>query len=336
MKGILLINLGSPESPKVKDVKKYLTEFLTDKYVIDMPYLLRQFLVRGIIIPSRVKNSAKLYESIWTDEGSPLIVHSKNLTDKVRSKTENHVALAMRYGNPSIKDAVLELTTKGVDEITVLPLYPQYAMSTTQTVLEKLYKVIKEVAKNTPVKEIDPFYNNDQYINVLKDSIEKSVDLKKVDHLLFSFHGIPERHIKKTDPTKSHCKIDGSCCNTPSEAHKNCYRHQCFETAHLVAKKLKLTKDSYTIAFQSRLGKDPWLQPYTTATIKEFPSKGIKNLAVVTPAFVSDCLETIEEIGMEAKEDFLEAGGTYFHRIPCLNSDNDWADLIVNWAINSK
>lgn len=336
MKGILLINLGSPESPKVADVKKYLTEFLTDKYVIDMPYIFRQLLVRGIIIPQRVKNSAKLYKSIWTDKGSPLTVHSKNLTDKVRLKSERPVALGMRYGNPSMKHAILELKEKGVDEITVLPLYPQYAMSTTQTVLEKLYEDINEVAKEIKVKIIAPFYNNNQYINVLTESIKKSINLENVDHLLFSFHGIPERHIKKTDPTKSHCKIDGSCCNTPSEAHKNCYRHQCLETARLVAEKLDLKEDFYTVAFQSRLGKDPWLQPYTSATIKDFPKKGIKKLAVVTPAFVSDCLETIEEIGIEANEDFLEAGGTKFHRIPCLNSDNDWADLIVNWAINIK
>ncbi|PCI32413.1 MAG: ferrochelatase [Flavobacteriaceae bacterium] len=334
MKGILLINLGSPESPKVTDVKKYLTEFLTDKYVIDMPFLLRHFLVRGIIIPKRVRNSAKLYKSIWTEDGSPLIVHSKNLTSKVRLKSERPVALGMRYGNPSIKDAIIELKTKGVSEITVLPLYPQYAMSTTQTVLEKVYEVVNEVAKEMIIKEIDPFYNNSLYINILSESIEKSINLEKTAHLLFSFHGIPERHIKKTDPTKSHCKIDGSCCITASEAHKNCYRHQCFETARLVAEKLNLKEDFYTVAFQSRLGKDPWLQPYTSATIKDFPSKGIDKIAVVTPAFVSDCLETIEEIGMEAKEDFLEAGGKEFHRIPCLNSDNDWADLIVNWAIN--
>ncbi len=336
MKGILLINLGSPESPKVTDVRKYLTEFLTDKYVIDMPYLLRQFLVRGVIIPKRVKNSAKLYASIWTKEGSPLIVHSKMLRDKIRLKSERHVALGMRYGKPSIKDAVKDLKEKGVNEITVLPLYPQYAMSTTQTVLEKLYEVVNEEAKNIKIKEIDPFYNNNQYINILTESIEKSIDLEKIDHLLFSFHGIPERHIKKTDPTKSHCKIDGSCCNTASKAHKMCYRHQCFETARLVAEKLKLKEQFYSVAFQSRLGKDPWLQPYTSATIKEFPSKGIKKIGVITPAFVSDCLETIEEIGMEAKEDFLEAGGTSFHRIPCLNSDNDWADLIVNWVLNAK
>jgi protoporphyrin/coproporphyrin ferrochelatase len=333
-KGALLVNLGSPESPNPKDVKKYLGEFLMDERVIDMPYISRFLLVKGIILNTRPKKSAKAYQKIWTNEGSPLIVYSEKLHKKVQENTSIPVALAMRYGKPSIKDGIKKLVDKDVTEIFLVPLYPQFAMATTETINVLADKIVKKDFSNIKLRSLPAFYNNPDYIAVLSNSIKKQLDILKPEHLLFSYHGVPERHIKKSDITQSHCKIDGSCCKTASSAHEFCYRHQCYETTKLVAKKLNLKKDFYSVSFQSRLGRDPWLQPYTDKTIENFALNGLKKLAVVTPAFVSDCLETLEEIGIEAKESFLENGGTAFNTIPCLNDDTDWAKTLVKWISN--
>lgn len=331
MQGVLLVNLGSPQSPEVKDVKRYLNQFLMDGNVIDIPYLLRLFLVRGIIVPKRSANSAKLYQKIWTEEGSPLIVNSKKLANKVKTKISTPLVLAMRYGDPSVKSGLLELNDAGVNDVLVVPLYPQYARSTTQTVIDEVEKVKAKVFPHMKASYLSPFYNNDEYIKTLANSVGSKLKEEKPDHLLFSYHGLPERHLKKADPTGSHCLQSNDCCSTPNEAHTTCYRHQCFKTTELVAKELGLKKEDYSISFQSRLGKDPWMQPYTTDKVKELADEGTKNLAVVTPAFVSDCLETIEEIGMEAKDEFIQAGGNHFTRIECINDNEDWADLLGTW-----
>lgn len=331
MYGVLLVNLGSPQSPQVKDVKTYLNQFLMDGNVIDIPYLLRLFLVRGIIVPKRSANSAKLYQKIWTNEGSPLIANSEKLTEKVKDRIKIPLALAMRYGEPSVKSGLQELNNAGVDKVLVVPLYPQYAKSTTQTVIDEVEKIKKKVFHQMKISYLSPFYNDTAYIKVLADTVKSKLKEQKPDHLLFSYHGLPERHLKKADPTGSHCLQSSDCCTTPSEAHTTCYRHQCFKTTEMVVKELNLEKDEYSISFQSRLGKDPWMQPYTTDKVKQLGQNGIKNMAVVTPAFVSDCLETIEEIGMEAKEDFLKSGGEYFVRIECINDNEDWADLLSSW-----
>jgi ferrochelatase len=335
-KGVLLVNLGSPDSPTKKDVRKYLDEFLMDERVIDIPYLSRLFLVKGIILNTRPKKSAAAYQKVWWPEGSPLIVLSKRLKDKVTPKTEIPIALAMRYGNPSIKIGMQELVNKGVTDVLVLPLYPQFAMATTETILVKVEEVQKKYFPNLNITDFPAFYNKKEYIKVLGDSLNNNLNGFDYDHLVFSYHGVPERHIKKSDITKSHCKIDGECCKNNSEAHKFCYRHQCYETTKLVAEYLHLDENKYTTTFQSRLGKDPWIQPYTDETIEKLAQNGIKKLAIITPAFVSDCLETIEEIGMEAKESFLEHGGEAFHRIDCLNDNDDWATVIANWVNNWK
>ncbi len=334
-RGVLLMNLGSPDSPELKDVKKYLNQFLMDGNVIDIPYLLRLFLVRGIIVPNRSKNSAKLYQKIWTDEGSPLIVNSEKLTAKIKRKISTPVALAMRYGQPSVKTGLQELVDKGVKHVLVVPLYPQYAMSTTKTVMEDVENAKNKHFSPLSLSFLPAFYNNETYIKTLANSIKAKLDTNKPDHLLFSYHGLPERHLKKSDPTGNHCLQTSNCCTTPNEAHKTCYKHQCVKTTELVATELGLKEGSYSNAYQSRLGKDPWMQPYTSETVKNMPAKGVKKLAVVTPAFVSDCLETIEEIGMEAKDDFLENGGKSFTRIECLNDNEDWADLLAGWVENS-
>ncbi len=336
MKGALLVNLGSPGSTSVKDVKKYLDEFLMDKRVIDIPYLIRAFVVKGIILNTRPKRSAEAYKKIWWDEGSPLIVLSERLHKKVQAKSEIPVELSMRYGNPSLKKGIQKLANIGVTEIFLIPLYPQFAMATTETIVVLASEIIKKQFPTIKLTDVPAFYNREDYIEVLSNSIQKELKITNPEHLLFSFHGIPERHIKKSDITKSHCKIDGSCCNTPSASHEFCYRHQCYETTKLVAKKLKLEEGSYSISFQSRLGRDQWLQPYTDQTIVNVAKKGIKSLAVVTPAFVSDCLETLEEIGMEAKHSFLENGGSAFTTIPCLNDDDSWANTLSKWINNWK
>ena len=330
-KGVLLVNLGSPDSTDVKDVRKYLDQFLMDERVIDVPYLLRALLVKGIILNTRPKKSAAAYKKIWWPEGSPLIVLSKRLQQKVQEKISVPLELAMRYGNPSIESGLKKLNEKGIKEVLLIPLYPQFAMATTETILVLAEKIRKEKYPEMNFTILPAFYNQPDYIRDLSNSIKNALENFNSDYLLFSYHGVPERHIKKSDVTKSHCKIDGSCCNTPSKAHEFCYRHQCYETTNQVAKFLGLEDGKYSTSFQSRLGKDPWLQPYTDATIDELAQNGIKNLAVVTPAFVSDCLETLEEIGMEASHSFKENGGEEFLSIPCLNDGEDWVKTLSRW-----
>jgi ferrochelatase len=332
MKGVLLVNLGSPDSTDPKDVKKYLGEFLMDPRVIDVPYLFRALLVKGIILNTRPKKSAKAYAKIWWKEGSPLIVLSERLQGKVQTKTEIPVGLAMRYGAMSMKKGIQELIDKGVDDILIFPLYPQFAMATTETITVLADELQKEFFPNIKLSSVPAFYNNDEYIDVLANNINKQIKDLDFEHLLFSYHGIPERHIRKQDITKSHCKIDGSCCNTPSKAHEFCYRHQCFEVTKLVAKKLNFKEGSFSTSFQSRLGTDQWLLPYTDRTIEKFGLNGMKKMAVVTPAFVSDCLETLEEIAMEGKELFEEVGGEEFTTLSCLNEDEAWANTIGKWV----
>ncbi|MFB9051905.1 ferrochelatase [Formosa undariae] len=338
-KGILLVNLGSPDSPSPQDVKKYLGEFLMDERVIDIPKLARLALVKGIILKTRPKASAAAYKKIWWDEGSPLIVISERLRAKVQKEVTYPVALAMRYGSMTIKKGIQELVDQGVDEVFLIPLYPQFAMATTETILVLAEELRQNHFPNIKIDHLPAFYNKPDYISVLSESVKRHLKEKTYDHVLFSYHGIPERHIKKSDVTKSHCKIDGSCCVTPSRAHEFCYKHQCLEVTRLVAEQLGLKEGAFSTSFQSRLGFDPWLQPYTDRTIERLGLEGVKNMAIITPAFVSDCLETLEEIAMEGQELFHEVGGKEFTTVPCLNDDNEWSALlgswINNWADNS-
>ena len=330
-KGVLLVNLGSPESPEPKDVKKYLGEFLMDERVIDVPLWARTLLVKGIILNTRPKASAKAYKKIWWDDGSPLIVLSEQLQEKVQEQTVLPVALAMRYGSMTIKKGLQELVDKGVGEVFLIPLYPQFAMATTETILVLAEEIRQAHFSNLKIESLPAFYNDPEYIEVLANSIKSHLKDKDYEHLLFSYHGVPERHIRKSDITKSHCAIDGSCCKTPSKAHEFCYRHQCFEVTRLVGEKLNLNEEAFSTSFQSRLGFDPWLQPYTDRTIERLGKKGIKNMAIVTPAFVSDCLETLEEIAIEGEEIFHEVGGENFTTVPCLNTDSGWVSLLSKW-----
>ena len=330
-KGVLLVNLGSPDSPNPPEVKKYLEEFLMDERVIDAPKLLRTLLVKGIILNTRPKKSAKAYQKIWWEEGSPLIVLSERLQAKVQEKVSVPVALAMRYGNPSIKSGLQALADQGVTDTLIIPLYPQFAMATTETILVLAEELRQKHFPSMNFTSLPAFYHHADYIRVLANSIQEYLKDKEWEHLLFSYHGVPKRHIRKSDITKSHCKMDGKCCSTPSAAHEFCYSHQCYETTRKVAEYLELKEGTFSTSFQSRLGLDPWLQPYTDKTIEAFAKKGTKKMAVVTPAFVSDCLETLEEIGMEAVEDFEDNGGEQLHVVPCINDREDWINVMSRW-----
>jgi len=332
MKGVLLVNLGSPDSTDTNDVRDYLDEFLMDERVIDLPKWFRTFLVKGIILKTRPKKSAKAYRKIWWKEGSPLIVLSEHLQDKVQKKVSVPVALAMRYGNPSIKKGLEDLKAQGVNEVLLVPLYPQFAMATTETILVLAEQLQKVHFPEMELTALPPFYNHPDYIRVLATSIQEALQGKNWEHLLFSYHGVPERHIRKSDVTKSHCKMDGKCCFTDSPAHAYCYRHQCEMTTQKVADYLELKEGSYSSSFQSRVSiLGSWLKPYTDKTVEEFAKKGIQELAIATPAFVSDCLETLEEIGMEAAEDFEDNGGKKLHVIPCINDREDWVNVLSRW-----
>ena len=338
MKGILLINLGSPESTDIKDVKRYLDEFLMDPYVIDYPYWLRSLIVRGIILKTRPKKSAEAYRKIWWNEGSPLKVISERFTRAVSKNLTTPVELAMRYANPSIEHGLSTLVEKGVTEILAIPLYPQYATSTIKSVNEKIRETQKEKHPNIAIDYFPVFYHKEEYLNVLAKSIEEKIIGLQYDHILFSYHGIPQSHIKKQDPTKSHCKVDNSCCNNSSEAHKFCYKHQCLETTRGVAQRLELDESKYSNSFQSRLAArlsgGQWLSPYTDQQLMTFHKKGIKKLVILTPAFVADCLETLEEIAIEGKKQFLDAGGEQYTLIPCLNDREDWVASFTKWCKN--
>ena len=332
-RAIVLLNLGSPDSTDVKDVKKYLDEFLMDERVIDKPWLLRALLVKGIIVPFRAPKSAEAYKTIWTEKGSPLIVISEQLGNALKKEVEEPVAVAMRYGNPSLKKAFDELLKKNPDleEVIAVQMYPHYAMSSYETAVE--YAKEQHRKGNYPFRltTIKPYYNNEEYIDALCKSIQPYLE-KEFDRMLFSYHGVPERHIYKGDVTGQHCLKVPKCCDIPSEAHKYCYRHQCWTTTKLVTQRLNIPKEKWEFSFQSRLGRDPWLQPYTANRREQLPKEGVKKIVVVCPAFVSDCLETLEEIAGQGKESFLHNGGEHFEIIPCLNVHPLWVSAIAKWV----
>jgi protoporphyrin/coproporphyrin ferrochelatase len=332
-RGIVLMNLGSPDSTQVKDVRRYLNEFLMDERVIDLPYLGRLLLVKGIIVPFRAPKSAAAYRSIWTKEGSPLMVISKQLQQAVQQQVPEPVVLAMRYGHPAPWTAFDELLQKVPDlqEVVLVPLYPHYAMSSYETAVEYAKEVHAKKKYAFRLTIIPPYYDEPAYLHALTESIKPFLQ-QPYDHILFSYHGVPERHIHKGDITGSHCLKVNDCCNVDSPAHKQCYRHQCFVTTRKTAEMLNIPANKYSQSFQSRLGRDPWLQPYTAERLAQLPREGVKKLLVACPAFVSDCLETLEEIAEEGKEIFLHAGGESFTMIPCLNTHPLWVKAVAGWV----
>jgi ferrochelatase len=331
-KGILLVNLGSPDSTSVGDVRRYLNEFLMDGRVIDVPWLLRRLLV-GLILINRPAESAHAYEKIWTKEGSPLVVTSKRVQAELQKRFEIPVELAMRYQNPSIESAVQKLAAKKINNLFLIPLFPHYAMSSYESAVERVKEVAAKLAPRMKINVQPPYFDSPDYISALVASAKNDLD-SGFDHLLFSFHGIPERHLRKSDPTGCHCLAKENCCEVPSPAHATCYRAQCFKTVAAFVKLAGIPAGKFSVSFQSRLGKDPWLKPYTDFELAEFPKRGIKKLLVICPAFVSDCLETIEEINIRGRETFLQAGGKEFAQIPCLNEHPLWISALEKMARN--
>jgi ferrochelatase len=328
-KGILLVNLGSPDSPAVGDVRRYLREFLMDGRVLDAPWPVRFCVVHFAILPFRPKHSAEAYQKIWTADGSPLVVISRNVQAKLQQRVSVPVELAMRYQHPSIPHAVRSLAQKGVDEVLLISLFPHFAMSSFETAVERVKEVAAALAPQMRVQVQPPFYEEPEYIAALVGSARD--DLKRgYDHLLFSFHGLPERHMRKADPTGCHCLATENCCTTDSLAHATCYRAQCFKTVAAFVKQAGVPEGKYSISFQSRLGREPWLKPYTDFELPRLAQQGVRKLLVMCPAFVSDCLETIEEIGLRGRETFLGAGGAEFALIPCLNEHPLWLEALEN------
>lgn len=329
---LLLTNLGSPDSTEVKDVQKYLNEFLMDKRVIDFPYLFRLLLMRGIVVPRRAPESAKAYRKVWLPEGSPLIVYAEKLKNKVQEIASFPVALSMRYGNPSTEKAFDELIKKNPElkEVSVLPLYPQYTMSSFDTAVEEVKRVYRKGKYPFQLRIMSPFYNHEAYISSLSAQIKPFIE-KDYDKLLFSYHGLPERHMRKDDARIARGNGDFQLPDIN-------YQKQAYETSRLVAELLDIPEEKYEVTFQSRLtsaGKE-WLKPYTAVRLTELPGEGVNKLLVVCPAFINDCLETIEEIAMQGKESFIESGGEDLQLIPCINDQQQFAETIVKWVTKGQ
>lgn len=331
--GVLLINLGSPDSPSVPDVRRYLREFLMDPWVLDAPWPVRAFIVYGCILPFRPKHSAEAYAQIWKPEGSPLVVTSRNVQRALQERLGDNcvVELAMRYQNPGIASAIATLHAQGIADVLVIPLFPHYAMSSYGTAAQRAQELAAKLAPGMRLKIAEPYYADPRYIQALAASAAEYLQ-KDYDHLLVSFHGLPERHLRKADPTRSHCLGSADCCERPSPAHRTCYRAQCFATVRAFAAAACVPPEKLSLAFQSRLGRDPWLKPYADAEFKRLAQSGVKKLLVICPAFVSDCLETLEEVALRGCDTFLEAGGKEFTLIPCLNEHPEWLNALESLA----
>lgn len=328
-KGVLLVNLGSPDSPSVPDVRRYLREFLMDGRVLDAPWPIRFCVVHFAILPTRPAQSAEAYHKIWTSEGSPLIVMGRRVQAELERRVRLPVGLGMRYQNPSIQSALESLREQGVDDLLVIPLFPHYAMSSYETAVVRVRELATKLAPAMRLDVLPPYYDDPDYITALAGSVAGYFK-QNYDHLLFSFHGVPERHLRKSDPTGGHCLAQENCCDVDSPAHRTCYRAQCFKTVEAFVRREGVTK--YSVAFQSRLGRDPWLKPYTDEEVTRLAADGVKKLLVLCPAFVADCLETIEEIGLRARETFLAAGGQELVLVPCLNDHPLWVDALEKWV----
>lgn len=330
MRGLWLIQLGTPESPTPREAKKFIREFLMDPRVIDIPLPLRWCLV-NIIVPLRAKKISHAYESIWTKNGSPLRAYSLELEQKLAKKFEGfaHVKLGMTYGNPSLQASWEFFKKAQVSELVVLPLFPQYSSATTGACLETVFRIVGKEANIPALKIVPPFYKEDFFLDSFVDAA-KSTHLQSMDHILFSFHGLPERQIKKSDSTGEYCLMQSDCCERPTSENAFCYRSQSIRTARTLAERLQIPREKLTICFQSRLGRTPWLRPYTDEVITELAKKGAKRLAVFSPSFVADCLETLEEIGIRAREQFLSAGGQELRLIPSLNASDIWAEKLAS------
>ncbi len=324
-KAVLLVNLGSPDSTSVPDVRRYLREFLMDGRVLDVPWPVRFCVVHFGILPSRPPQSAEAYRKIWLPEGSPLIVIGRRVQAELQRRIRFPVELAMRYQHPSIPQALARLRDTGATEILLIPLFPHYAASSWETAVERVKQVAGGLRPRLTLRVAQPYYDDPDYIKALVGSAGGHLR-QSYDHLLFSFHGLPERHLRKADPTGRHCLVAENCCQVDSPAHRTCYRAQCFKTVAAFVKLAGVTK--YSVAFQSRLGRIPWIRPYTDEELERLAADGVKRLLVICPAFVADCLETLEEVALRGRETFRKAGGEELVQIPCLNDHPLWISAL--------
>jgi ferrochelatase len=334
--GVLLVNLGTPDAPMPGAVGIYLREFLMDGFVIDVPKPLRWFLVNVMIVPRRKVQSAKAYQKVQLPEGSPLLVYTRALAENVAARLaaeDNRYAVeyAMRYGNPSIAAGLKKLRAREVSRIIVLPLYPQYAESSVETAIVETKRRAQELGCADRLSFFPPFYDRPEFISACANRVAEYYEEDAPEHLIFSFHSLPERHLKRLDMTRQHCLVKSNCCDQISAVNKNCYRAHCMFTARSIAKQLRLKESAYTVSFQSRLGRAKWIGPTTEHVLRELPERGVKRIAVFCPSFVADCLETVEEMGIRGRATFINAGGKEFRLIPSLNSEPTWVEAVAGW-----
>ncbi len=332
MKGLLFLNIGTPTTSDLPGVRRYLKEFLMDPLILNMPLWLRWCLVHGVILPRHAHQSCAAYQKIWTSRGSPLRFHSLDLVEAVQNKLSPDalVRCAMRYGQPSIEDALKDLIQqKNIQTLTIFPLYPQYALATTESSLREVFRILKKLHSNCPVQVIPPFYQHPAFIHAWAHRFRSEVETFDYDHVLLSFHGLPESHLHQTDASPGqHCLRSTSCCDSIQAVNQQCYRAHCYQTAKLLAQELALPKGSYQIGFQSRFGKMPWIQPWTETFLRQLPQQGIQRLVVCSPSFVADGLETLEEIQIRGRETWIRAGGKDLKLIPSLNASEVWVQAI--------
>jgi protoporphyrin/coproporphyrin ferrochelatase len=329
--GVLLLNLGTPDSPAVPDVRRYLREFLSDPRVIDINPIGRWLLLNLVILPFRPARSARQYQSIWTEQGSPLLFHSRALAAGVaQSLGAGYVVeLGMRYGQPTIASALDKLQAADPSKIVVLPLFPQYSAAASGSALERLYELVGQRWNVPAVETIGPFYDDPGFIAAFGEVARRHLASFRADYVLFSYHGLPERHMRKSDPSGTHCLQSSSCCDAVGAANRNCYRAHCYATTRALVANLGLAPDGHSVSFQSRLGRTPWIHPYTDEVLPQLAKAGKKRLAVMSPAFVADCLETVEEIGIRANEQWRSLGGEELLLIPSLNGEDSWVAAVA-------
>tara|TARA_B100000287_G_scaffold321674_1_gene305602 strand:+ start:374 stop:1405 length:1032 start_codon:yes stop_codon:yes gene_type:complete len=333
--GVLLVNLGSPQELNKKSVRRYLKVFLSDDYVVDLPKFLQQFILRFFILPFRPKKTLEAYSQIWTSKGSPLIVSTSQIAKKLKERTNWNIEIAMRYEEPSIEKALSKLSNQGCKKLFVIPLYPHNAMATTLTTELEVKRISKKIFENLNIIFINPFYSNEKYIEALKNSIKPYLKQNNFDKLIFSYHGIPKRQVIKTDSTGLHCFSTEDCCEMVCPGSNKCYKAHVVQATNRVSEELKLNQKNWEITFQSRIGPG-WLKPFTDKRLAKMPSEGVKSIGIVCPSFISDCLETLEEIDIRGRKTFIDAGGENMTYIPCLNDSEDTINLLESLVLESN
>lgn len=331
--GVLLVNLGTPDSTSIPDVRRYLEEFLGDPRVLELPRFARWLLLYAFILPFRPRKTAAAYAKIWTKSGSPLLRASLELADALEARLgdDYRVELAMRYGTPAIPSALARLIEVPVARVLVIPLFPQYASATTGSALEAVFSSRAEIPLPLPIRSLPAFYEQDAFVGTLARLAGEAMEKSAAEHVVMSFHGLPVSQIRHGDPTGHTCLEDPECCAAIGRRNPTCYRAHCFATARAIAAALALDADAWSIAFQSRMGPKAWIGPHLTDHLGTLATQGIRRIAVICPSFVSDCLETLEEIGIRAREDWLELGGEKLVLVPCVNADPDFVDGFGRW-----